>query len=208
MPLTANMNPFITCAVTGSGGTQDRSPHVPRSPEQIAARGATTLPPVSVPAPAPASAPAPAPAPGRRPGKRQHSQPQGASRRVAPKGPASMTPSAPHAVARASTVETTRWASRAPSGHLQLVPEAAAADGICPPLVVHQNSPRTPEPAEGMPGMPGMAGVPRLPTVPAASPQSSSLPTVPSVSRSLPSLDGLGLGIQSAKSTCTNSVKI
>jgi uncharacterized protein (DUF849 family) len=36
MPLTANMNPFITCAVTGSGGTQDRSPHVPRSPEQIA----------------------------------------------------------------------------------------------------------------------------------------------------------------------------
>jgi uncharacterized protein (DUF849 family) len=27
---------FITCAVTGSGGTQDRSPHVPRSPEQIA----------------------------------------------------------------------------------------------------------------------------------------------------------------------------
>jgi uncharacterized protein (DUF849 family) len=31
------MNPFITCAVTGSGGTQDRSPHVPRSPEQIAA---------------------------------------------------------------------------------------------------------------------------------------------------------------------------
>ena len=36
MPLTANLNPFITCAVTGSGGTQDRSPHVPRSPEQIA----------------------------------------------------------------------------------------------------------------------------------------------------------------------------
>jgi uncharacterized protein (DUF849 family) len=27
---------FITCAVTGSGGTQDRNPHVPRSPEQIA----------------------------------------------------------------------------------------------------------------------------------------------------------------------------
>jgi len=27
---------FITCAVTGSGGTQDRSPHVPRSPAQIA----------------------------------------------------------------------------------------------------------------------------------------------------------------------------
>ena len=36
MPLTANFTPFITCAVTGSGGTQDRSPHVPRSPEQIA----------------------------------------------------------------------------------------------------------------------------------------------------------------------------
>ncbi len=36
MPLTANYTPFITCAVTGSGGTQDRSPHVPRSPEQIA----------------------------------------------------------------------------------------------------------------------------------------------------------------------------
>jgi len=37
MPLTANLNPFITCAITGSGGTQDRSPHVPRSPAQIAA---------------------------------------------------------------------------------------------------------------------------------------------------------------------------
>ena len=37
MPLAMNTNPFITCAVTGSGGTQDRSPHVPRSPEQIAA---------------------------------------------------------------------------------------------------------------------------------------------------------------------------
>ena len=36
MPLSANLKPFITCAVTGSGGTQDRSPHVPRSPEQIA----------------------------------------------------------------------------------------------------------------------------------------------------------------------------
>ena len=36
MPLQANMSPFITCAVTGSGGTQDRSPHVPRSPKQIA----------------------------------------------------------------------------------------------------------------------------------------------------------------------------
>ncbi|HEU0222027.1 MAG TPA: 3-keto-5-aminohexanoate cleavage protein [Paracoccaceae bacterium] len=27
----------MTCAVTGSGGSQDRSPHVPRSPEEIAA---------------------------------------------------------------------------------------------------------------------------------------------------------------------------
>lgn len=36
MPLTPNFKPFITCAVTGSGSTQDRSPHVPRSPEQIA----------------------------------------------------------------------------------------------------------------------------------------------------------------------------
>ena len=37
MPLQMNREVFITCAVTGSGGTQDRSPHVPRSPEQIAA---------------------------------------------------------------------------------------------------------------------------------------------------------------------------
>ncbi|MFT4636605.1 MAG: hypothetical protein ACI854_001569 [Arenicella sp.] len=36
MPLEITQNVFITCAVTGSGGTQDRSPHVPRSPEQIA----------------------------------------------------------------------------------------------------------------------------------------------------------------------------
>ncbi len=36
MPLTMSQEVFITCAVTGSGGTQDRSPHVPRSPEQIA----------------------------------------------------------------------------------------------------------------------------------------------------------------------------
>ncbi len=36
MPLEMNRDVFITCAVTGSGGTQDRSPHVPRSPEQIA----------------------------------------------------------------------------------------------------------------------------------------------------------------------------
>ena len=31
-----NLSPFITCAVTGSGATQDRSPHVPRSPKEIA----------------------------------------------------------------------------------------------------------------------------------------------------------------------------
>ncbi|MFC3725006.1 BKACE family enzyme [Neoaquamicrobium sediminum] len=36
MPLAMNRDVFITCAVTGSGGTQDRSPHVPRSPKQIA----------------------------------------------------------------------------------------------------------------------------------------------------------------------------
>ena len=36
MPLSINREVFITCAVTGSGGTQDRSPHVPRSPRQIA----------------------------------------------------------------------------------------------------------------------------------------------------------------------------
>lgn len=36
MPLEPNRDVFITCAITGSGGTQDRSPHVPRSPEQIA----------------------------------------------------------------------------------------------------------------------------------------------------------------------------
>ena len=36
MPLTMNREVFITCAVTGSGGTQDRSPQVPRSPKQIA----------------------------------------------------------------------------------------------------------------------------------------------------------------------------
>ncbi len=36
MPLAMNREVFVTCAVTGSGGTQDRSPHVPRSPEQIA----------------------------------------------------------------------------------------------------------------------------------------------------------------------------
>jgi uncharacterized protein (DUF849 family) len=36
MPLAMNREVFITCAVTGSGGSQDRSPHVPRSPQQIA----------------------------------------------------------------------------------------------------------------------------------------------------------------------------
>ena len=36
MPLNMNKNAFITCAVTGSGATQDRSSEVPRSPEQIA----------------------------------------------------------------------------------------------------------------------------------------------------------------------------
>ena len=37
MPLTMNREVFITCAVTGAGATQDRSPHVPRSPAEIAA---------------------------------------------------------------------------------------------------------------------------------------------------------------------------
>ena len=36
MPLSINTNVFITCAITGSGSTQDRSTEVPRSPEQIA----------------------------------------------------------------------------------------------------------------------------------------------------------------------------
>ncbi|MDP6967568.1 MAG: 3-keto-5-aminohexanoate cleavage protein [Gammaproteobacteria bacterium] len=36
MPLQPSQNVFITCAVTGSGSTQERSPHVPRSPEEIA----------------------------------------------------------------------------------------------------------------------------------------------------------------------------
>ncbi len=31
-----NRKVFVTCAVTGSGSTQDRSPHVPRSPKEIA----------------------------------------------------------------------------------------------------------------------------------------------------------------------------
>lgn len=37
MPLEPNKEVFITCAVTGSGSTQERSPHVPRSPAEIAA---------------------------------------------------------------------------------------------------------------------------------------------------------------------------
>ena len=37
MPLSIPSEVFVTCAVTGSGQTQDRSPHVPRSPAQIAA---------------------------------------------------------------------------------------------------------------------------------------------------------------------------
>ena len=36
MPLAMNREVFVTCAVTGSGSTHDRSPHVPRSPEEIA----------------------------------------------------------------------------------------------------------------------------------------------------------------------------
>ncbi|EAQ01913.1 hypothetical protein OB2597_00810 [Pseudooceanicola batsensis HTCC2597] len=37
MPLSMSQEVFVTCAVTGSGQTQDRSPHVPRDPEAIAA---------------------------------------------------------------------------------------------------------------------------------------------------------------------------
>jgi 3-dehydrocarnitine:acetyl-CoA trimethylamine transferase len=37
MPLSMTREVFITCAVTGSGSTQDRSPFVPRSPKDIAA---------------------------------------------------------------------------------------------------------------------------------------------------------------------------
>ena len=36
MPLQPNKEVLITCAVTGSGNTQDRSSFVPRSPEDIA----------------------------------------------------------------------------------------------------------------------------------------------------------------------------
>ncbi|MDO6966530.1 BKACE family enzyme [Rhizobium alvei] len=37
MPLNMNREVFITCAVTGSGDTAGKSPHVPRSPKEIAA---------------------------------------------------------------------------------------------------------------------------------------------------------------------------
>lgn len=36
MPLTISSDVFITCAITGSGSTQNRSDKVPRSPQQIA----------------------------------------------------------------------------------------------------------------------------------------------------------------------------
>ena len=36
MPLAMRKSVFITAALTGSGGTQNRSDKVPRSPEQIA----------------------------------------------------------------------------------------------------------------------------------------------------------------------------
>ena len=36
MPLEMNREVFITCAVTGAGGTQNRSHFVPRSPKAIA----------------------------------------------------------------------------------------------------------------------------------------------------------------------------
>ena len=36
MPLEMNREVFITCPVTGSGGTQERSAHVPRTPKEIA----------------------------------------------------------------------------------------------------------------------------------------------------------------------------
>ena len=36
MPLAPNREVFVTAALTGAGFTQDRSPHVPRSPAQIA----------------------------------------------------------------------------------------------------------------------------------------------------------------------------
>ena len=36
MSLAINKNVFITCAVTGSGSSQDKSKEVPRSPKEIA----------------------------------------------------------------------------------------------------------------------------------------------------------------------------
>jgi uncharacterized protein (DUF849 family) len=36
MPLQINQEVFITCAITGAGGTQDKSAHVPRTPKEIA----------------------------------------------------------------------------------------------------------------------------------------------------------------------------
>ena len=36
MPLNINRDVFITCAVTGAGSTQSKSPHIPRSPAEIA----------------------------------------------------------------------------------------------------------------------------------------------------------------------------
>ncbi|MGB1473781.1 MAG: 3-keto-5-aminohexanoate cleavage protein, partial [Candidatus Puniceispirillaceae bacterium] len=36
MPLSMRKKVFITAAITGSGGTQDKSDLVPRSPQQIA----------------------------------------------------------------------------------------------------------------------------------------------------------------------------
>ena len=52
MPLAMNREVFITCAVTGSGGTQDRSPHVPPDPvtaqvmktSRVMASGMSSLP--------------------------------------------------------------------------------------------------------------------------------------------------------------------
>ena len=36
MPLNKSNEVFITCAVTGSGDAHNKSPHVPRSPKEIA----------------------------------------------------------------------------------------------------------------------------------------------------------------------------
>ena len=36
MPLNMNAEVFITCALTGSGSTQEKSKFVPRSPKEIA----------------------------------------------------------------------------------------------------------------------------------------------------------------------------